>query len=187
MPRTVLGLLLAAICATQALILPASSVRTAVRHGTATMLFGFGKPKEASGGGMDARERDFQARQGKLAARQQKAATQPKGAVECTFPQKGNKVVAAKQGEPLAKVVQRAGLRVKFDCKVRLRLTQWPSPHTAWPPSNVTHCCAPAWRAQNGRCGTCQVRLNGRQAAKICQGAKVPGGATRKLSITLDN
>ena len=38
---------------------------------------------------------------------------------------------------------------------------------------------------KNGRCGTCQVRLNGRSAAKICQGATVPGGATKKLAITL--
>ena len=36
-------------------------------------------------------------------------------------------------------------------------------------------------------CATCQVRLNGRAAAKICQGATVPGGAVRKLKITLDN
>lgn len=41
--------------------------------------------------------------------------------------------------------------------------------------------------AQNGRCGTCQVRLNGRAAAKVCQGAVIPGGATRKLTLTLDN
>ena len=75
--------------------------------------------------------------------------------MEVTFPQKGNKQVIAKQGEPIGKVVQRAGLRVKFDCK-------------------------------NGRCGTCQVRLNGRAAAKICQGATIPGGAVRKLKITLD-
>eukprot|EP00316_Scyphosphaera_apsteinii_P025127 CAMPEP_0119308752 /NCGR_PEP_ID=MMETSP1333-20130426/12672_1 /TAXON_ID=418940 /ORGANISM="Scyphosphaera apsteinii, Strain RCC1455" /LENGTH=148 /DNA_ID=CAMNT_0007312593 /DNA_START=18 /DNA_END=464 /DNA_ORIENTATION=+ len=40
---------------------------------------------------------------------------------------------------------------------------------------------------KNGRCATCQVKLNGRAAAKVCQGAKVPGGATRKLKITLDN
>jgi len=40
---------------------------------------------------------------------------------------------------------------------------------------------------KNGRCATCQVRLNGRSAVKICQGPTVPGGATRKLSITLDN
>ena len=43
----------------------------------------------------------------------------PKGSVEITFPQKGNKKIIAKQGEPLGKVVQRAGLKVKFDCKVR--------------------------------------------------------------------
>lgn len=117
---------------------------------------------------------------------QAKAATLPKGSVECTFPQKGNKQIIAKQGQPLSQVISKAGLRVKFDCK-------------------------------NGRCGTCQVRLNGRSAAKICQKAtvridrrsrtprgtierrdcwadreravlsQVPGGATRKLTITLDN
>lgn len=108
------------------------------------------------GGGGNARDRDFEKRQEKLQARQAKAATAPKGEVEVTFPQKGNKVVKAKQGEPLGAVCKRAGVRVKFDCK-------------------------------NGRCATCQVRLNGRAAAKICQGAKVPGGATRKLTITLDN
>lgn len=101
-------------------------------------------------------EKDFQARQEKLAQRRAAGATQPKGQVEVTFPQKGNKVVKAQQGEPLGKVISRGGLRVKFDCK-------------------------------NGRCGTCQVRLNGRAAAKVCQGATVPGGATRKLSITLDS
>ena len=78
--------------------------------------------------------------------------------------------------------------------------------------------------AQNGRCATCQVRLNGRSAVKVCQGPtvrlqplcndargaqlprararapdrrltvsvvllhpQIPGGATRKLKITLDN
>ena len=49
----------------------------------------------------------------------------------------------------------------------------------------VARACRPL--VQNGRCATCQVRLNGRSAAKICQGATVPGGATKKLSITLDN
>merc|ERR1719252_93892 len=98
-------------------------------------------------------EKDFQRRQEKLATR--KAAAPAKGQVEVTFPQKGNKKVLAKQGEPLGKVISRAGVRVKFDCK-------------------------------NGRCATCQVRLNGRAAAKICQGATVPGGATRKLKVTLD-
>jgi len=113
------------------------------------MQFGFG-------GKANARDADLERRQGKLAERQAKAKAIPKGSVEVTFPQKGNKVVIAKQGEPLGKVVSRAGLRVKFDCK-------------------------------NGRCGTCQVRLNGRSAAKVCQGGTIPGGATRKLKITLDN
>lgn len=77
-----------------------------------------------------------------VAERQAKAKAIPKGSVEVTFPQKGNKVVIAKQGEALGKVVSRGGLRVKFDCK-------------------------------NGRCGTCQVRLNGRSAVKVCQGGVV--------------
>ena len=101
-----------------------------------------------------ARDRDYERRQDRLASR--KAAAPPKGQVTVTFPQKGGKTVTCKQGEPLGKVISRAGVRVKFDCK-------------------------------NGRCGTCQVRLNGRAAFKICQGATVPGGATKKLSITLDN
>uniref|UniRef100_A0A6U5JE48 2Fe-2S ferredoxin-type domain-containing protein n=1 Tax=Calcidiscus leptoporus TaxID=127549 RepID=A0A6U5JE48_9EUKA len=116
-------------------------------HVNAQMLFG---------GRSSAVEEDFKRRQEKLAQRQALAKTQPKGAVEVTFPQKGNKVVAAKQGEPIGAVCKRAGMRIKFDCK-------------------------------NGRCGTCQVRLNGRAAAKVCQGATIPGGATRKLKITLDN
>jgi len=121
------------------------------RVGTPQMLFGFGgnQPKNA-------RDADLERRQDKLAARREKAAQLPPGSVEVTFPQKANKMVIAKQGEPIAKVASRAGLRIKFDCK-------------------------------NGRCGTCQVRLNGRAAAKVCQGAKIPGGATRKLKITLDN
>ena len=108
-----------------------------------SMFFNFGGKKEEAGPTIgDARDADLARRQGKLDARRAKAATQPKGAVEVTFPQKGNKVVIAQQGEPIGKVVSRAGLRVKFDCK-------------------------------NGRCGTCQVRLNGRSAAKVCQGATV--------------
>ena len=67
---------------------------------------------------MNARDADFARRQERLAGRQAQGKEQPKGAVECTFPQKGNKVVMAKQGEPLGKVISRAGLKVKFDCKV---------------------------------------------------------------------
>uniref|UniRef100_A0A7R9YBE8 2Fe-2S ferredoxin-type domain-containing protein n=1 Tax=Pinguiococcus pyrenoidosus TaxID=172671 RepID=A0A7R9YBE8_9STRA len=36
---------------------------------------------------------------------------------------------------------------------------------------------------KKGRCGTCEVRLNGRASAKICQGAKIPMGPAKKLSI----
>lgn len=72
----------------------------------------------SQGSGMNARDADFARRQERLAGRQAQGAAQEKGAVECTFPQKGNKVVMAKQGEPLGKVIGRAGLKVKFDCKV---------------------------------------------------------------------
>ena len=71
----------------------------------------------------------------KLAARQQKAKAQPKGTVEVTFPQKGNKVIQAKQGEPLGKVVSRAGLRVKFDCKVRRHVRSTPRARMAHAPA----------------------------------------------------
>jgi len=122
------------------------------------MQWPFGGGGGGSGGGgaktTDPRELDFQRRQEKLASR--KAAAPPKGEVQVTFPQKNNKVVKAKQGEPVGAVCKRAGVRVKFDCK-------------------------------NGRCGTCQVRLNGRAALKVCQGGTIPGGATKKLSIVLDN
>lgn len=74
--------------------------------------------ESCSQGQKSARDADFERRQERLAGRQAKAKEQPKGTVECTFPQKGNKVVNAKQGEPLGKVISRAGLRVKFDCKV---------------------------------------------------------------------
>ena len=83
------------------------------------------------GGGKSARDLDFERRQERLAGRQQTAKEQPKGTVECTFPQKGNKVVMAKQGEPLGKVVSRSGLRVKFDCKVCIFLEHKDVPTTS--------------------------------------------------------
>jgi len=154
--------LLLPLLSASALFLPSTPVASHVRNpvisvqqsavsrsGDLRMQFGFG-------GKANARDADLERRQGKLAERQAKAKAIPKGSVEVTFPQKGNKVVIAKQGEALGKVVSRGGLRVKFDCK-------------------------------NGRCGTCQVRLNGRSAVKVCQGGVIPGGATRKLTITLDN
>jgi len=134
----------------------ASRVTTPVQMQFGNLFGGGGGGATKSTGGLSARDADFARRQDKLDARRKKGAELPPGSVECTFPQKGNKVIIAKQGQPLGQVCQKAGLRVKFDCK-------------------------------NGRCGTCQVRLNGRAAAKVCQGAKVPGGATRKLKITLDN
>jgi ferredoxin len=166
-PMRVLAILSLTIAVAQGFLAPATpyvpSPSVALRSAAPLrmQLFGgmFGGKKDQGGGAaapQNSRDADFARRQAKLQERQAKAATQPKGTVECTFPQKGNKVVLAQQGEPLGKVIGRAGLRVKFDCK-------------------------------NGRCGTCQVRLNGRAAAKICQGATVPGGATRKLKIELDN
>ena len=138
---------------------PLAPAVAATRSVPATMFFNFGKKEEAPApaqGRGSKIDQDFARRQEKLQARQAKAASAPKGQVEVTFPQKGNKVVLAKQGEAIGKVAQRAGIRIKFDCK-------------------------------NGRCGTCQVRLNGRAAAKVCQGAVIPGGATRKVKLTVDN
>lgn len=137
-----------------------------------------------------------------LSPLQELAAATPKGQVNVTFPQKGNKAVTAMQGEPIGKVIQRSGLKVKFDCKVprpraALRsasiradaVTKPPAPRACepsrCPPRKAQH-RAPA-HAQNGRCGTCQVRLNGRAAVKVCQGPTIPAGATRSLTITLDN
>jgi len=155
--------LLSAIAAAQCFVVPVSPATASISRtvGPAMQfgnLFGGGAKKESgtNTAGMSARDADFARRQDKLASRQQKGAALPAGSVEVTFPQKGNKVVIAKQGQPIGQVAQKAGMRIKFDCK-------------------------------NGRCGTCQVRLNGRSAAKVCQGAKIPGGATRKLKITLDN
>ena len=119
-------------------------------------LFGGGGAKTSEPTLQNARDADFARRQEKLGARRAAGAAAPKGQVEVTFPQKGNKVVKAMQGDPIGKVCQKAGVRVKFDCK-------------------------------NGRCGTCQVSINGRSKAKVCQGAVVPGGATRKIKITLDS
>ena len=149
-----LRLLLASLAvAAHSFSVPLAPGAVSSRAAAPAMFFG-SKPKNEPSI-KDAREADFQRRQDKLAQRKAGAAA-VKGQVDVTFPQKGNKVVTAKQGEPLGKVISRAGLRVKFDCK-------------------------------NGRCATCQVRLNGRSTAKVCQGATIPGGATKKLSIVLDN
>ena len=134
----------------QAFTLPSHPVaRNAVVASSAAPVMFFGKKPAAQEptvqNARDAREADFQRRQDRLAQRGAAAASQPKGQVEVTFPQKGNKVVKAMQGDPIGKVCQKAGVRVKFDCK-------------------------------NGRCGTCEVSINGRSKAKVCQGAKVPGG-----------
>ena len=120
-------------------------------------------------------DRDFERRQEMLNARRAKSAATPKGQVEVTI---AGRKTTAKQGEPIAAVARRAGVKIKYDCKVRARALA-PRPHARAPHARAA--------SQNGRCATCQVRLNGRSAAKVCQGAKVPGGATRKLTITLDN
>jgi ferredoxin len=162
-PTMVLTTLAAALLlSAEGLIVPQRPlVHAASRATSPTMLFGglFGggnKDSGSGGAGLSARDADFARRQDKLAARQEKAKELPAGSVECTFPQKGDKVVIAKQGDNIAQVCSKAGLRVKFDCK-------------------------------SGQCGTCQVRLNGRSSIKVCQGGVIPGGATRKLKITLDN
>ena len=120
--------------------------RNVVTASSAAPVMFFGKkpaPQEPTV--QNARDADFARRQDRLAQRGAAAASQPKGQVEVTFPQKGNKVVKAMQGDAIGKVCQKAGIKVKFDCK-------------------------------NGRCGTCEVSINGRSKAKVCQGAKVPGG-----------
>jgi len=150
---------LVSLLAHGALVTPAQPALRSLqptRASSPSMFFWQKKEESSNTAGLNARDADFARRQDKLAARRATNSVQPKGSVEITFPQKGGKTIQAKQGEPLAKVISRGGLRVKFDCK-------------------------------NGRCATCQVRLNGRSAVKICQGPTVPGGATRKLSITLDN
>ena len=116
--------LFASLASASALVMPPAPV-AAVRCAAPMMQFGWG-------GGGNARDADLERRQGKLAARQQKAKEIPKGSVEVTFPQKGNKMVVAKQGEPLGKVIQRAGLRVKFDCKVRTAAFQSKCDTAAW-------------------------------------------------------
>eukprot|EP00636_Phaeomonas_parva_P001821 CAMPEP_0118887958 /NCGR_PEP_ID=MMETSP1163-20130328/25477_1 /TAXON_ID=124430 /ORGANISM="Phaeomonas parva, Strain CCMP2877" /LENGTH=114 /DNA_ID=CAMNT_0006826517 /DNA_START=27 /DNA_END=371 /DNA_ORIENTATION=- len=71
--------------------------------------------------------------------------------VEVTWENNG-KTVTANQGEPIANVARRAGVKIKYDCK-------------------------------KGRCGSCEVRLNGRASAKVCQGATIPFGPSKKLKI----
>mmetsp|Transcript_5419 Transcript_5419/g.8177 ORF Transcript_5419/g.8177 Transcript_5419/m.8177 type:complete len:121 (+) Transcript_5419:107-469(+) len=39
------------------------------------------------------------------------------------------------------------------------------------------------FKCKNGQCKTCEVSLNGRARARVCQGAKIPGGPTKKLKI----
>ena len=98
-------LFLALLASAEAFVLPAAAPAALTRSAAPTMMWGMG-------GGGNARDADLARRQDKLAARQQKAKELPKGSVEVSFPQKGNKVVIAKQGEPLGKVCQRGGLRV---------------------------------------------------------------------------
>mgnify|MGYP001184491737 FL=1 len=119
--------------------------RNAVVASAVPVMFFGKKPAPQEPTVQNARDADFARRQDRLAQRGAAAASQPKGQVEVTFPQKGNKVVKAMQGDAIGKVCQKAGIKVKFDCK-------------------------------NGRCGTCEVSINGRSKAKVCQGAKVPGG-----------
>merc|ERR1712032_685379 len=79
-------------CGCSALLAPArlpAVVQDGSRAASPQMLWG-------RGGGSSV-EQDFERRQEKLAQRQALAKSQPKGAVEVTFPQKGNKMVVAKQ------------------------------------------------------------------------------------------
>lgn len=43
------------------------------------------------------------------------------------------------------------------------------------------------FKCKQGRCASCEVRLNGRVSAKVCQGATIPSGPTKKLSIVVVN
>eukprot|EP01036_Dinobryon_divergens_P022695 gene22695-30977_t len=43
------------------------------------------------------------------------------------------------------------------------------------------------FKCKQGRCNSCEVRLNGKVSAKVCQGAKIPAGPTKKLSIVVIN
>lgn len=43
------------------------------------------------------------------------------------------------------------------------------------------------FKCKQGRCNSCEVRINGRVSAKVCQGAAVPGGPTKKLSVVVVN
>ena len=61
-------------------------------------------------------DRDFERRQEMLNARRAKSAATPKGQVEVTI---AGRKTTAKQGEPIAAVARRAGVKIKFDCKVR--------------------------------------------------------------------
>ena len=123
---------------------PLARTATVASPAAPVMFWGKKEPK-AEPTVQNARDADFARRQDRLAQRGAAAASAPKGQVEVTFPQKGGKVVKAMQGDAIGKVCQKAGVKIKFDCK-------------------------------NGRCATCQVSINGRSKAKVCQGAKVPGG-----------
>ena len=43
------------------------------------------------------------------------------------------------------------------------------------------------FKCKQGRCNSCELRLNGRVSAKACQGAAIPGGPTKKLSVVVVN
>mmetsp|Transcript_27494 Transcript_27494/g.27715 ORF Transcript_27494/g.27715 Transcript_27494/m.27715 type:complete len:124 (-) Transcript_27494:239-610(-) len=43
------------------------------------------------------------------------------------------------------------------------------------------------FKCKQGRCGSCEVRLNGRVTAKVCQKATVPQGPAKKLSVVVIN
>jgi ferredoxin len=43
------------------------------------------------------------------------------------------------------------------------------------------------FKCKQGRCNSCEVRLNGRVSAKACQGASIPGGPTKSLTVVVIN
>lgn len=146
------------------------------------------------GGGSSnsARDKDFARRQDRLAARKQTAKAAPKGQVTVTFPQKNKKTVC-QQGQPIGQVASKVRIALPPHSYLMHPTTYPPTTSAPSPPHLTprhTHTQAGVrikFDCKNGRCGTCTVRLNGRAAAKICQGARIPGGATKSLSITLDN
>jgi hypothetical protein len=43
------------------------------------------------------------------------------------------------------------------------------------------------FKCKQGRCMSCEVRLNGKVSTRVCQGATIPSGPTKKLTIDVIN